>query len=286
MNIQSVSIITKPRLAKAVRIAEELVDWFRERGVEAFVEDRLADEIDRPDAAVTGDGLVEKSDLVVVIGGDGTLLATARLLGGRPVPILAINLGGLGFLTEITLSELYPQLEKVLAGWFVTDRRVMLDAALVRNGETVERHQALNDVVINKGTLARIIDLETCVNGQHVSTFRSDGLIIATPTGSTAYNLSAGGPIVHPDMSAMLMTPICSHTLTNRPLVLPSDMQVAVTLTSSADEGVYVTVDGQIGIKMESRDCLNVHKSIHEVLLVAPAGKNYFDVLRGKLKWG
>ncbi len=286
MNIQSVSIITKPRLAEAVRIAEELVDWFRERGVEAFVEDRLADEVDRPDAAVTGDGLVEKSDLVVVIGGDGTLLATARLLAGRPVPILAINLGGLGFLTEITLSELYPQLEKVLAGGFVTDRRVMLDAALVRNGETVERHQALNDVVINKGTLARIIDLETSVNGQHVSTFRSDGLIIATPTGSTAYNLSAGGPIVHPDMSAMLVTPICSHTLTNRPLVLPSDMQVAVTLTSSADEGVYVTVDGQIGIKMESGDCLNVNKSTHEVLLVAPAGKNYFDVLRGKLKWG
>ncbi len=286
MNIQSVSIITKPRLAEAVRIAEELVDWFRERGVEAFVEDRLADEVDRPDAAVTGDGLVEKSDLVVVIGGDGTLLATARLLAGRPVPILAINLGGLGFLTEITLSELYPQLEKVLAGGFVTDRRVMLDAALVRNGESVERHQALNDVVINKGTLARIIDLETSVNGQHVSTFRSDGLIIATPTGSTAYNLSAGGPIVHPDMSAMLVTPICSHTLTNRPLVLPSDMQVAVTLTSSADEGVYVTVDGQIGIKMESGDCLNVNKSTHEVLLVAPAGKNYFDVLRGKLKWG
>ena len=235
---------------------------------------------------MTGDGLVEKSDLVVVIGGDGTLLATARLLAGRPVPILAINLGGLGFLTEITLSELYPQLEKVLAGGFVTDRRVMLDAALVRNGESVERHQALNDVVINKGTLARIIDLETSVNGQHVSTFRSDGLIIATPTGSTAYNLSAGGPIVHPDMSAMLVTPICSHTLTNRPLVLPSDMQVAVTLTSSADEGVYVTVDGQIGIKMESGDCLNVNKSTHEVLLVAPAGKNYFDVLRGKLKWG
>ncbi len=286
MNIQSVSIITKPRLAEAVRIAEELVDWFRERGVEAFVEDRLADEVDRPDAAVTGDGLVEKSDLVVVIGGDGTLLATARLLAGRPVPILAINLGGLGFLTEITLSELYPQLEKVLAGGFVTDRRVMLDAALVRNGESVERHQALNDVVINKGTLARIIDLETSVNGQHVSTFRSDGLIIATPTGSTAYNLSAGGPIVHPDMSAMLVTPICSHTLTNRPLVLPSDMQVAVTLTSSADEGVYVTVDGQIGIKMESGDCLNVNKSTHEVLLIAPAGKNYFDVLRGKLKWG
>ena len=286
MNIQSVGIVTKPRLEEAARVAADLVRWFRERRIEAVVEDRLAHEIDSADVASADGQLLENVDLVVVIGGDGTLLATARLLGGRPVPILAINLGGLGFLTEVTLSELYPQLEKVLAGGFVTDRRVMLDAALVRDGETVAAHQALNDVVINKGTLARIIDLETRVNGQYVSTFRSDGLILATPTGSTAYNLSAGGPIVHPQMSAMLMTPICSHTLTTRPLVLPGDMQVTVTLTSSSDEGVYITIDGQIGIEMQRGDCLNLHKSTSEVLLVAPAGKNYFDVLRGKLKWG
>jgi NAD+ kinase len=286
MNIQSVGIVTKPRLEQAALVASKLADWFRERGIQAVVEDRLANEIDSTQSAGTGDGLLENADLVVVIGGDGTLLATARLLRGRPVPVLAINLGGLGFLTEVTLSELYPQLEKVLSGGFVTDRRVLLESSLVREGEPVAFHQALNDVVINKGTLARIIDLETRVNGQYVSTFRSDGLIIATPTGSTAYNLSAGGPIVHPQMSAMLMTPICSHTLTTRPLVLPGDMAVAVTLMSRSDEGVYITIDGQIGIEMHCGDRLDVRKATSELLLVAPAGKNYFDVLRGKLNWG
>ena len=286
MNIQSVGIVTKPRLEQATLVASELADWFRKRGIQAVVEDRLANELDSTQSAGTGDGLLENVDLVVVIGGDGTLLATARLLQGRPVPVLAINLGGLGFLTEVTLAELYPQLEKVLSGGFVTDRRVLLESSLVREGEPVAFHQALNDVVINKGTLARIIDLETRVNGQYVSTFRSDGLIIATPTGSTAYNLSAGGPIVHPQMSAMLMTPICSHTLTTRPLVLPGDMAVAVTLISRSDEGVYITIDGQIGIEMHCGDRLDVRKATSELLLVAPAGKNYFDVLRGKLKWG
>ena len=225
-------------------------------------------------------------ELLVVIGGDGTLLAAARLLGGRPVPILAINHGGLGFLTEVMLPELYLELEKVLAGEYATDRRVMLDARLLRGSDVVAAQRALNDVVLNKGTLARIVELEIHVNDQHVSTFRADGLIIATPTGSTAYNLSAGGPIVHPDMSAMLVTPICSHTLANRPLVLPGRARVTVRLKSAREEGVYMTVDGQIGVEMEAGDRLEVGPSSEEVLLVAPEGKNYFDVLRDKLKWG
>ena len=286
MTILKIGVLTKPEQPEVARVASDMVDWCRERGIDVLLPLDLARRIDRQEFGVSDEMLASGPELIVVIGGDGTLLAAARLLGGRPVPILAINHGGLGFLTEVTLPELYPELEKVLAGEFGTDRRVMLDARLLRGSDVVGVQRALNDVVINKGTLARIIELETRVNDQRVSTFRADGLIIATPTGSTAYNLSAGGPIVHPDMSAMLVTPICSHTLTNRPLVLPGQARVAVTLKSAGDEGVYLTVDGQIGIEMKAGDRLEVGPSSEEILLVAPEGKNYFDVLRDKLKWG
>ena len=286
MTIRKIGILTKPEQAEVVRVASELIDWCRNRRIDVSLPTELATRVDRQECGVSDEKLASGPELLVVIGGDGTLLAAARLLGGRPVPILAINHGGLGFLTAVMLPELYPELEKVLAGEFATDRRVMLDTCLLRGSDVVAAQRALNDVVINKGTLARIIELETHVNDQHVSTFRADGLIIATPTGSTAYNLSAGGPIVHPDMSAMLVTPICSHTLTNRPLVLPGQARVTVRLKSASDEGVYMTVDGQIGIEMEAGDRLEVGPSSEGVLLVAPEGKNYFDVLRDKLKWG
>ena len=286
MTIRKIGILTKPEQPEVARVASELVDWCRERGIDVSLPLELARQVDRQECGVSDEKMASGPELLVVIGGDGTLLAAARLLGGRPVPILAINHGGLGFLTEVMLPELYPELEKVLAGEYATDRRVMLDARLLRGSDVVAAQRALNDVVLNKGTLARIVELEIHVNDQHVTTFRADGLIIATPTGSTAYNLSAGGPIVHPDMSAMLVTPICSHTLTNRPLVLPGRARVTVRLKSASDEGVYMTVDGQIGVEMEAGDRLEVGPSSEEVLLVAPEGKNYFDVLRDKLKWG
>src|SRR5207253_2358925 len=226
-----------------------------------------------------------KADLVIVVGGDGTLLAAARLLGDRQIPILAINHGGLGFLTEVTLEEMYPAIERVLAGHFITEHRMMMDIEILRAKEQVADYRALNDVVINKGTLSRMIELEARVDGQYVSRFRSDGLIVATPTGSTAYNLSAGGPIMFPTMSAMIVTPICSHTLTNRPIVLPEGVKVEIMLRSAQDD-VYVTVDGQVGLKLQMDDHLIVQKSKVAVKLVAPVHKNYFDVLRGKLKWG
>jgi NAD+ kinase len=212
-------------------------------------------------------------------------LAAARLLSDRQIPIVAINHGGLGFLTEVTLDEMYPALERLLAGEFVTQSRMMMDLEQIKQGKRVTHARALNDVVINKGTLSRMIDLEVHVDGQYVSRFRADGLIVSTPTGSTAYNISAGGPIIFPTMGAMIVTPICSHTLTNRPIVLPETVKIEIVLRSAQDD-VYVTVDGQVGLKLEMEDQLTVLKSGVALHLVAPPDKNYFDVLRGKLKWG
>jgi NAD+ kinase len=269
MNVRNVIIVTKPKHSDVARVASELVQWFQGKRVSASLE---------PDAAAS-------ADLAVVLGGDGTLLAAARLLGDHQVPIVAINYGGLGFLTEVTLGEMYPALERVLDGQFVTESRMMVDVRVTRAGASLAAYRALNDVVINKGTLSRMIELEARVDGQYVSRFRSDGLIVSTPTGSTAYNISAGGPIIFPRMGAMIVTPICSHTLTNRPIVLPESVKIEILLRSAQDDA-YVTVDGQVGLKLKMDDHLVVEKSSVAVKLVAPAEKNYFDVLRGKLKWG
>jgi len=271
MKFRNVVIVTKPKQAEVARVAGELAQWLKAKNVTASL--------------VDGDTPPSSADLVVVLGGDGTLLAAARLLGDLQVPIVAINYGSLGFLTEVTLDEMYPALEGVLAGEFATQMRMMVDVQVVRAGKPVAEYRALNDVVINKGTLSRMIELEARVDGQYVSRFRADGLIVSTPTGSTAYNLSAGGPIIHPTMEAMVLTPICSHTLTNRPLVLSKNVQVEITLRSAQDD-VYVTVDGQVGLKLQMDDRLVVEKSDVALKLVAPLDKNYFDVLRGKLKWG
>jgi len=269
MKIARVVIVTKPKQPDVANVAADLVRWFAARSIEASLEADFA----------------KAADLCVVVGGDGTLLAAARLMGDRQLPILAINHGALGFLTEVTLEEMYSALDRVLGGEIVTDRRMMMSVSIERSGATVASYQALNDVVINKGTLSRIIEIDARVNGQYVSRFRSDGLILSTPTGSTAYNLSAGGPIIHPSMNAIVMTPICSHTLTNRPIVLPPDVRIDLTLRSTQDE-VHVTVDGQVGLKLALGDHVIVEKSSRAVDLIVPAGKVYFDVLRGKLKWG
>jgi len=269
MNAENVVIVTKPKQPDVAQVASRIVDWFSAKGIRASLDPKSA----------------PQADLCVVVGGDGTLLAAARLMAEHQAPILAINHGGLGFLTEVTLDELYPALEHVLAGRFVIHDRMMMKASVRRGSAEVAIYHALNDVVINKGTLARIIELEASVDGHYVTRFRSDGLILATPTGSTAYNLSAGGPIIFPNMNAIVMTPICSHTLTNRPIVLPPEVYIEITLRSTIDE-VYVTVDGQVGLKLELDDHLTIEKSDRVVQLIAPPGKDYFDVLRGKLKWG
>jgi NAD+ kinase len=269
MNFKNVVIITKPKQADVAQVAAELQAWFGKRGITASLS---------PEAAAN-------ADLAVVVGGDGTLLAAARLLSDRQVPIVAINYGGLGFLTEVTREEMHPALERVLAGEFVSEERMMMDIEVTRKGQRLAAYRALNDVVINKGTMSRMIELEARVDGHYVSRFRADGLIVSTPTGSTAYNLSAGGPIIFPTVNAMIVTPICSHTLTNRPLVLPESVKIEIILGSTQDD-VYVTVDGQVGSRLQIDDHLSVERSSFTVKLVAPGDKNYFDVLRGKLKWG
>lgn len=286
MSIQTVGIVAKPKRADVARAALDLTEWLEHRGKRVLVDPETAGRIGRSSQALASDSIGDQVDLVVVIGGDGTLLAAARLLGGRAIPVLPVNYGSLGFLTKVPVADLYAALDRTLAGQFVTERRMMLNCALYREGRCMVRYQALNDVVINKGALARIIEIEATVNGEYVSTFRSDGLIVATPTGSTAYSLSAGGPIVFPTMEAMLMTPICSHTLTNRPILLPGDVTVDVIVKSTRLEDVYLTVDGQIGIPMKPEDRVTLCKSEGAVALVAPADNSYFRLLREKLKWG
>jgi NAD+ kinase len=224
-------------------------------------------------------------DLLIVLGGDGTLLATARVLNRKPVPILAVNLGGLGFLTEITREGLYPTLEMVVAGTHQTDRRVQIEGELIRADEILTSFLALNDVVLNKGAIARIFDFELRVNGELVSTYKSDGLIVSTPTGSTAYSLAAGGPIVTPSVEAFLVTPICAHTLTQRPVVLPNTVKIEVAV-KSLREVAYMTVDGQVGIAAHSEDLVRIRKADSFVELVRPPATPYFEILRTKLKWG
>jgi NAD+ kinase len=222
---------------------------------------------------------------MIVLGGDGTLLATARLLAGRPTPILAVNLGSLGFLTGVTLEDLYPLLELVLAGKQSLDTRKMLLVELKRNGQSVARYRALNDAVLNKAALARIMDFDVSIDGEFIARFKGDGLIISTPTGSTAYSLAAGGPILFPAVDAFVITPICPHTLTNRPLVIPDTCQVEVVVKAGQDVA-YLTVDGQVGVDVRGEDRVTVSRSDSVIHLIRPPERGYFEVLRSKLKWG
>ncbi len=226
-----------------------------------------------------------QADLLIVLGGDGTLLATARLMTEHNVPILPVNLGGLGFLTSVPLADLYPILEQVLEGKNRISERVMLQAEVVRDGKAVESHCALNDAVLNKGALARMIDLDLQIDGGLVCTYKADGLIVSTPTGSTAYSLAAGGPIIYPLVEAFVITPICSHTLTNRPLVIPNTATVEVGL-QAAEESVFLTLDGQVGVELKPGDRVVITKASKKLRLVRPARKTYFEILRTKLKWG
>jgi len=223
--------------------------------------------------------------LIVVLGGDGTLLAAAREAAPHGIPILPINLGSLGFLTSFTLEELYPALEETLGGKAETSERVLLTAALRRGGRIVESRNVLNEAVINKGALARMIEVELFVDAEFVCRYRADGLIIATPTGSTAYSLSAGGPIVHPAVECLIVTPICPHTLTDRPVVIGDTCCIEMRLRGYS-ESVYLILDGQKGIVMESEDRVSITRAQGRLRLIQPHRKSYYEILRSKLKWG
>ena len=286
--MKKIAIFAKVHDPRCLGVAEELIEWLALRGGTAHVERHLSMKLRRTSSAESAESseIARDADLVVVLGGDGTLIAAARLVGEREVPILAVNLGSLGFLTEITLNELYPSVERCLKGDYEVSERMMLLASVERLGEVVERHRVLNDVVINKGALARIIDMETSVNGRYLTTFKADGLIVSTPTGSTGYSLSANGPIIHPELECISITPICPHTLTNRPLVMAGDANIAIRLDSATDEAVFLTLDGQVGVKLITGDVVQIWKSNHATRLVQSRSKDYFEVLRTKLKWG
>ncbi|QSQ24259.1 NAD(+)/NADH kinase [Pyxidicoccus parkwayensis] len=229
--------------------------------------------------------LAARADLVVVLGGDGTLIYAARMLGGRGVPILGVNLGSLGFMTEIPVEELFSTMEHVLAGRFQVDSRMKLTCRLIRGGRTLIEDEILNDVVINKGALARIADHETSIDGVPITTYKADGVILATPTGSTAYSLSAGGPIVHPSVDCTVLSPICSHALTQRSIVVPADRVIRITLRSETAD-TYLTLDGQTGHGLQGGDCIEVVRSPNRVNLVRNPKVAYFSILRQKLHWG
>jgi NAD+ kinase len=277
--IRSVGIVVKPHHPQAGATAAELSDWLRARGVERIVQ---------PDADIerrNGEHLPLDVDLVVVLGGDGTMISTARLIGDLDVPIIGVNYGSLGYLTDLRFEEMFPAIEAFLAGDYTIDRRVMLEAEHRRNGVVMGNGRVLNDVVINKSALARIIDIDVRLDGQFVNAFRADGLIVSTPTGSTAYNLSAGGPIIFPTMNAVVITPICPFTLTNRPIVVPDSSEIELSV-ENVNEGVVLTLDGQTGFPLEAGDTVVIAKSRTAFNMVAPANRNYFEVLRDKLKWG
>ncbi|MBA4394093.1 MAG: NAD(+) kinase [Desulfobacca sp.] len=224
-------------------------------------------------------------DLVVVLGGDGTLLKAVRLYGSQEAPVLGVNLGGLGFLTEIALDELRPIFDRILQGDYQTETRMVLTARIIREGEDHPGVPFLNDMVINKGALARIIDLETSIDGLFLTSYRGDGLIVATPTGSTAYNLAAGGPILHPSLKTIILTPICPFKITNRPIILQDDAVIEIRLGSKAKE-VWLTFDGQVGYPLNIGDVVRVEKAEKSIQLIKTPFKNYFEILRTKLKWG
>ncbi|MGH9454131.1 MAG: NAD(+)/NADH kinase [Terriglobia bacterium] len=285
MEIKKIGITSKPRKKDVRVVVPPLLSWLRQRGVEPFVDFETNALLNEKERATSRNDMAGQVDLLVVFGGDGTLLATARELNSKPVPILGVNLGGLGFMTVITLDDLYSTLEMVLGGDFQCDQRVQIRAEIIRRGEVISSLLALNDAVLNKGAIARILDFDMSVDGKFVSTYKADGLIVATPTGSTAYSLAAGGPVIVPSVNAFIVTPICAHTLTNRPIVLPDSITIDIVITGHS-ESVYLTADGQVAIAVRSGDTMRARKASSYVRLVQPANRTYYEILRQKLKWG
>ncbi|PLX80805.1 MAG: NAD(+) kinase [Desulfuromonas sp.] len=282
--MHQIGIYIKHNHPDAVRIAAEATDWLQKRGVSVLHESYLAEALGHSRGVASHD-LPDLVDMIMVFGGDGTLISVAREINRRKVPILGVNLGRLGFLTEITLDELFPVLEHVIEGDYTLSSRLMLEAQVLRDGEVVGSFLVLNDVVINKGALARIIDMETVVNDDYLTTFRADGLIISSPTGSTAYNLAAGGPIIYPGINCLVISPICPHMLTNRPLIVADSAVIRIEVKFQ-DEEVMFTADGQVGMPLQGRDVVEVRKSKASTLLVKSPNRDYFEVLRTKLRWG
>jgi len=288
--IKRIGIVLKPHQPEALKTLCDLTLWLAQKGIELVggpeVErERVEHETGCSVTEVPSDKLAGSVDLILVLGGDGTMIATARMISDHEVPVLGVNFGGLGYLAEFRIEELYSALESILSEEYRLDKRVMLHVDLQRGEDAVTRNRVLNDVVINKSALARIIEIEAYLNDQFVNSFRADGLIISTPTGSTAYNLSAGGPVIFPSMNAIVITPICPFTLSNRPIVVPDDAVIELRLKTDKEE-VALTLDGQVGFPLRVGDRVLIRKSRTTFNLIQPSNRNYFDVLRDKLRWG
>jgi NAD+ kinase len=288
--IKRIGIVVKPHQPDALKTICDLLEWLSKRGI-ALVggpeieSERIEHKTGCAIETVDDQKLASSVDLILVLGGDGTMIATARMLGDAEVPVLGVNYGGLGYLAEFRIEELYTALESILAGDYRLDKRMMLAVELLRGPEQVTQNRVLNDVVVNKSALARIIEIEAYLNGLFVNSFRADGLIVSTPTGSTAYNLSAGGPVIFPSMNAVVLTPICPFTLSNRPIVVPDESEIELRLKTD-NEDVALTLDGQVGFPLKPEDRVMIRKSGTTFNLVQPMNRNHFDVLRDKLRWG
>jgi len=281
---QKVGIIANIEKEKSVECTLRIKEWLLGHGIEAFLEEAIAAKVGE-NTGLDRRSLASRVDLLVVMGGDGTILRTVRFVSEYDIPIVGINLGEFGYLTEVNLSEMFSALELIIKGEYQTEKRMMLDITINLGQETVRQKSILNDVVIMRGNLSRILDLETMINDEYLTTFRADGIIISTPTGSTAYSLSAGGPIVFPEQHSFIINPICPHTLTNRPLVIPDNAEIQVVLWTK-EYGATLTLDGQISYTIKSGDSIIIKKSKYVTNLVSSPHRNYMEILRTKLRWG
>jgi len=284
-SFQSIGIISRPRRSDLCVVVPPLLKWLEARGIQTLLDEETANCLPNGAKGLTRQKVADSSQLLLVLGGDGTLLAAARLAAPRGIPVLPINMGSLGFLTNFTLQELHPALDDTLEGRFSLSERVLIAVDLVRAGKVIDTQRVLNEVVINKGALARMIELELLIDGDFVCRYRADGLIVATPTGSTAYSLSAGGPIVHPTVESFVITPICPHMLSDRPLVIRDSSTIEMKLSGNT-ESVFLTLDGQRGIPLQPGDIIRSGRAKELLKLIQPPRKSYFEILRNKLKWG
>ena len=279
----TIGILTKPQFPEISTILHDLIAWLEQKKKSVLLGSRTAALLGQSHLH-NNDRVAAGADWIIVLGGDGTMLSAARLVEERSIPILGINMGGLGFLTEATVDDLYPSLEKVFAQQFYLDHRLRLQASIAHHHGTVEKATALNDIVISKGSVGRMIKVHMRLGEQFITNLRGDGIIVASPTGSTAYSLSAGGPILDPSLESLLVTPISPHTLTHRPLIVPSQVSLGIKVTSP--EGAMASVDGQVDIPMECNDVVTISTSPNRTRLIRFPDRTYYDVLRSKLKWG
>ena len=284
IDLKRIGVIVGPQKPDAFNVVGSLGDWCRERGIELKGSGTVAEAGLLPALREVDGRLDEAIDLLIVLGGDGTILGAARLIGNWPIPVLGVNFGWLGYLTEFTLQELFPTLDALRAGNYSLDHRMMIDVGLHRGGKEISSHTALNEAAVN-GAPARITEFDCFIDGMMMTTFRADGMIVSTATGSTAYSLSAGGPIVHPDVAAILLTPICPHMLSNRPLIVPGASRVEIVFDGVKDK-LLLTIDGQLVVDLHPKDRVIIRRSDKTFRLISPTNRNYFQVLRTKLNWG